>query len=172
MFDHITDRQQVADMFKKLVLSAPGNRQGAKDAVTQLERADWHPAVMSQALLAIAPFGFEWKGEELTFSGEGRLILPAVRCVLETYGDILAGAPALFGTGQAAEYLGLRLPSVKDHIYKIGDLEGTLVGNSLTFTRRQLFQFETRRRPRGRRMKSDFQSASAAPLSAVIAEMV
>ena len=56
----------------------------------------------------------------------------------------------LYSTQEAAEYLGLSLSAIKDHVHAAGNLQPQKVGNSLVFTQEQLDQFQATRRSPGR----------------------
>ena len=156
MFNHFTDVQPMADLFKGLVDRTPGKRGPALKAISAFERYDWQPIAMEQALVVIRPDGFGIGSEGLTFTGKQKALLPTVRYVLESYVDILDGADGLFGTNEAAIYLGMKPETVKYHI-KEGNLQGTLVGHSLVVTRRRLWEFEKEQIRRPRRVKETAQ---------------
>jgi hypothetical protein len=61
----------------------------------------------------------------------------------------------IYGTEQAAEYLGLSVPGVKYHVYTTKRLTPQLVGKSLVFTREQLDEFNATRRGPGRPRKEN-----------------
>lgn len=60
----------------------------------------------------------------------------------------------LYGTREAAEYLGLSVPTVKYHV-KQGNLKKVLVGHSLVFTKVELDRFRKEKRPAHRPKKPD-----------------
>ena len=60
----------------------------------------------------------------------------------------------LYGTKEAAEYLGLSVPTIKYHV-KQGNLTGQKVGHSLVFTRAELDRFKREKRPPHRPKKPD-----------------
>ena len=61
-----------------------------------------------------------------------------------------------FSTAQAAEYLGLAIPTVKYHIYEAATLvPDTKIGRTLMFTRETLDQFQATRRKPGRPPATD-----------------
>ncbi|MFA5420335.1 MAG: helix-turn-helix domain-containing protein [Bacteroidales bacterium] len=47
----------------------------------------------------------------------------------------------LFGIRAASEYLGIPVPTLKDHIYKQKDIFPERIGNSLVFTKSELDRF-------------------------------
>lgn len=65
----------------------------------------------------------------------------------------------LFSTSEAADYLGVKLITMKKYVH--GDehrqpvLKGTKVGNSLVFTQEELDIFKAQRRGRGRPRKGE-----------------
>ena len=152
MFDPFTNTQPVADLFKAFIDKTPGTeRRLALQAVSRFETCAWHPRVMKQAVAEITPDVISITNGELTVTGEKGLA--AARHVLETYADLITGATALFSTDEAAEYLGIKPVTLRYHIYEAGNIEGARVGNSFVFTRRQLWEFERRRRKQGRPSK-------------------
>lgn len=60
----------------------------------------------------------------------------------------------LYGTKDAAEYLGMSLPNVKYHV-RVGNLCPVKIGKTLVFTRAQLDAFQKNRRPPGRPRKQE-----------------
>jgi hypothetical protein len=64
----------------------------------------------------------------------------------------MAAAVGTFSTEQAAEYLGLSVPSVKHHVHNVGDLRPAgKIGAALIFTKAELDRFKAAPRPtRGR----------------------
>lgn len=57
----------------------------------------------------------------------------------------------LFSTAEAAAYLGMKLETVKYHVYVVKDLKpNKLIGKTLVFTQETLDEFMTRKRPVGR----------------------
>jgi excisionase family DNA binding protein len=56
----------------------------------------------------------------------------------------------VYSTEQAAEYLGVSVPTVKHHVHNLKDLAGDKVGPTLYFTQDELDRFKAQRRPRGR----------------------
>jgi len=60
-------------------------------------------------------------------------------------------AEKIYDTKRAAEYLGISVATLKDHVYEYKDLAGELMGNSLVLTQVELDRFKaTPRRGRGR----------------------
>lgn len=62
----------------------------------------------------------------------------------------------LFSTTEAAEYLGISVPTLKYHLKK-GNIKPEMVGNSLVFTEELLDQFKKSKRRPGRPGKDKTQ---------------
>jgi len=57
----------------------------------------------------------------------------------------------LYGTNEAAEYLGITVPTVKHHVHIVGDLvPDKKIGQALIFTRTTLDTFNANKRRPGR----------------------
>lgn len=59
----------------------------------------------------------------------------------------------LYGTNEAAKYVGLTVPAFKYHIYN-DNVEGQMIGNSLVFTQDELDRFKKEKRGPGRPPKN------------------
>lgn len=59
----------------------------------------------------------------------------------------------VYSTESAAEYLGLSVPSVKNHVHNVGDLHPLKIGSALAFTRSELDRFKSTPRPKPGRKK-------------------
>ena len=65
----------------------------------------------------------------------------------------------LYSTKQAAEYIGISLPTLKYHLYIAKNLSAPKVGNSLVFTQEMLDEFKANRRGPGRPRKETHATA-------------
>lgn len=61
----------------------------------------------------------------------------------------------LFSTAEAADYLGLKLSTMKYHVFTAGNVRFQMVGNSLVFIRSDLDEFKKNKRGPGRPPKDE-----------------
>ncbi len=155
MFDQYVDMQPVADQFKALIRRLdmlPKKRSAMLETVSEVERLDWQPVAFADVLSEIAPATLTVEDGRFRFdSGGTRVNIPAVaHFVLERYAEVISGRVRMYGTDQAGDYLGLTVDGMKYHIHRQGNLSGTMVGGSLVFSLRDLYEFERNKRKVGR----------------------
>ena len=146
MFNHMPTQQNLANYLKGIVSRDPPNRRKPVHRLIQVFENDdvlWLPDKMASANELLID-SFDVVDGDVVFTGEARTAHAAVKMLIGTYLDMLAGEPTLFGVSEAAEHLGVSERTVRKHIYETKKLDPITVGNggTMIFTRKRLYEFE------------------------------
>lgn len=141
MFDN---SQAAADVLKGMV----GRNKEALAMVKALEKCGWNSRAFADAL---AQVGARYDENGFSFSVD---VAHAVEKLIETYLGLMGGESPdpladVFGTQEAADYLGLSYNSLKQYASRDNLLRGKIVGKTMIFHRSQLDAFKKSRKPVG-----------------------
>ena|GEM_PF-2936272 len=166
MFDQL-NHQNWADTMKGWVDGYSRNHERAGppsaarkrtlDLIGRFESRGWNPFAFERAVAEAAPGSIRVEEFKPIFDGED--ILHTLQSILIRYNQLIETREVL-STNDAADYLGIAVITLKKYIHDSHEITGTMMGNSLMFTRQQLDEFYAKpRRPVGRPRK-----ATAEPL--------
>lgn len=142
MFDHINSaqKQNLADSLKVLIenaLSSPAQKRSAQRALTLFEATDWQPLALTRAMATHAPH-FAVDGFSVSYTGTDDVCAVLVT-VLDSYYLIINPPIAeMYSAHQAAAYLHIGYPALKQAIYRAGTLHPQKFGSELCFTQADL----------------------------------
>ena len=158
MLDHIKNTQQMADLFKAVVLDADEAPQDERLSVLRtislLERCGWHRGVMRQAITESAPTLTINEAGAVALEGDAAEQLDAIQAViinyLDTYGYEYSPTADLYTLQEAADYLGISAEMMTTYVTRRGKIKGERIGRSWVFTRAELERFKATKRSPGR----------------------
>jgi excisionase family DNA binding protein len=148
----MTDTQTIADMLKGWIEQQPAEsradkaaRRRALTAVLQFERTDLYPAAI--ATIAAQHADHIELRDDTPIPREGATCDDIATFLTDYVQHVAANTarPAtqhddqqMFSTTQAAEYLGVSVPTMKKYTHVDKIITGTMIGNSLAFSRADL----------------------------------
>jgi hypothetical protein len=154
MFDQFNNTQNLADLMKAFIFdhTKGADERKALRALQEFEGLMWHKVAFEHALTFIEPARFEIDAAgNFTFTpGEPHTKpIEALIYVMYKFKELSTGRPTLFGTEEAAAYLGITLRTLKWYLYEVEDspLKPSLPGKKLIFTVQDLYDFERARKP-------------------------
>lgn len=154
MFDQLK-HQNWADTFKGWAERAgppSAARKRTLDLIGRFESRGWNPFAFERAVAETAPGSIRMEERRPIFDGED--VLHTLQGILIRYNQLI-DSHQIFSTHEAADYLGIAVITMKKYIHDSHEIEGTMVGNSLVFSRQQLDEFYAKpRRPVGRPRKA------------------